>query len=190
MQNALTFLLSSLADLWIITFVMRLMLAWSRADFRNPLAQFVVKVTNPLVMPARRVIPSIGSLDTATLVVLLVLQVAVTALLASVGCVGSGDLGHIVLLGLLRLVHLILSTFTFFIFIYVIASWVAPGGGPNPAISMLSGVVEPVLRLLRRVIPLIGGFDLSPVFALLAIQALKIALPTATRVGPLFCPGL
>ncbi len=189
MQNAFIFLISSLADLWIITFFMRLLLAWSRADFRNPLAQFVVKVTNPLVIPARRIIPSIAGLDTATLVVLLALQIAVTAILASVGCEGTGDLGHIVLLAMLRLVHLVLSSFSFFIIIYVVASWVSPGGY-NPAIAMLSGLVEPVLRPFRRVIPLIGGFDLSPVFVLLAVQALKIALPAATRVGPLFCPGL
>ncbi|MBM4196763.1 MAG: YggT family protein [Gammaproteobacteria bacterium] len=178
MQSALIFVLQTLLDLYIVTFFLRVVLAWTRADFRNPLAQFIIKVTNPLVIPARRLIPSIGGLDTATLVVMFLLQVAATALLASVGCGAVAEPAQLVLTAGLRLVHLVLSTYTYLILIYVVASWVSPGGY-NPAIAMLSGVVEPVIAPFRRVIPAIGGMDLSPLFAILLVQALKIAIPAA-----------
>jgi YggT family protein len=189
MQNALVFILITLLDLYVMTFFLRLAMAWFRTDFRNPLAQFVLKVTNPLVIPARRLVPAIGGLDTATLVVLLLVQTAATALLAQLACAGSGDFGHLVLAGLLRLAHLVLRTASFLVLIYVIASWVSPGGGYNPAIAMLSGLVDPLLRPLRRFIPPIGGFDLSPLFLIVALEALNIAIPSARQVGPLVCPA-
>ena len=80
MQNALLFLIKTIADLYLLTYLLRFLLQWVRADYYNPLAQFVVKVTNPLVVPARRLLPPIAGLDLAPLVVLIVIQAVVIAL--------------------------------------------------------------------------------------------------------------
>jgi uncharacterized protein YggT (Ycf19 family) len=78
MQSALIFLVKTLADLYLLTFLLRFIMQWVRASYYNPLSQFVFKVTNPLVVPARRVLPSVAGLDTPTLVVLVILEIAVT----------------------------------------------------------------------------------------------------------------
>lgn len=187
MQNGLTFIISSLLNLYVITFYLRLALAWARADFRNPLAQFIVKVTNPLVIPARRFIPPAGGLDLATLAVLLVLQTVATAILVKIACIGGGDVGQIIGLGLMRLLDLVLSTYSLLLLIYVISSWVTPGGY-NPAIAMLASLVEPMLAPFRRIVPPIAGFDLSPLFALLLIGFLTRVIPSGAQVSGLACP--
>jgi YggT family protein len=186
MANAFTFIIAALFDLYVMTFFLRLALAWSRADFRNPLAQFIVKVTNPLVVPARRFIPAIGSLDTATLVVLVVLQSVATGVLAQLACLGSPEVGQIVVLGLVRLVHLVLRTYSLVLLVYVISSWIGQGGY-NPALAMLAGLVEPVLAPFRRFIPPVGGFDLSPLFALLLIEFLNRAIPPGAALAGVAC---
>jgi YggT family protein len=186
MQGALTFLTSSILDLYVICFVLRLVMAWVRADFRNPLAQFIVKITNPLVIPARRFIPAIGGIDLATLVVLLVVQSVATAIIVQLACVGGADVGAIVVFGLLRLAHLALRTCSLLMFVYVVMSWVA-SGGYNPAIALLSAIVEPLLAPFRRIIPTIGGLDLSPVFALLAIEFVNRLVPAGPGAAGLVC---
>lgn len=186
MQDAFTFIIASLLDLYVITFFLRLALGWSRTDFRNPLAQFIVKVTNPLVIPARRFVPAVGALDTATLVVLVVLQSVATGILAALACLGSPEVGQIVVMGLVRLVHLVLRTYSLLMLVYVISSWISPGGY-NPALAMLAGLVEPALAPFRKVIPPIGGFDLSPLFALLIIEFLNRAIPSGAGVAGLAC---
>ncbi len=186
MQDALTFVISALFDLYVITFVMRLILAWVRADFRNPLSQFVVKVTNPLVIPARRFIPAVSGIDTATLLLLVVLQSLATGILVKLACVGDAELGQIVVLGLVRLVHLVLNLYFWLIIVYVLSSWVGTGGY-NPVVALLSAVVAPLLAPLRRFIPVIGGFDLSPVFVLLAIGFIERLVPSGMQLTGLIC---
>lgn len=188
MQNAFTFVIVALGDLYLITFILRLAMAWVRADFRNPLAQFVVRVTNPLVIPARRFIPPLGGLDLATLLVLVVLQCLVTALLVQLNCVGGGDLGQVVMLGLMRLLDLVLNMYFWLLLVYVVSSWFA-SGGYNPALAVLASLVEPLLAPLRRVLPPIGGFDLSPIFAFLAIGFLQRLLPSGQQLSGLLCVG-
>ena len=104
MQDAFTFIISALLDLYVVVLLLRLVLGLQRVDFRNPLAQAILKATNPLVLPARRLIPATGRLDTATLVVLLLVQVLGTGLLASIACLGPVLPGQLMVLGLLRLV--------------------------------------------------------------------------------------
>ncbi len=175
MQDALLFLVRAVVDLYLLTFLLRIILQWVRADFYNPLAQFVVKVTNPLVVPARRLIPSAGGIDIPTLMVLVALQAAATALLMTLA--GYGVTAALLAeLTLLRLVSLVLWLYFISILVYVILSWVAQAGY-NPVAALLGSVNEPLLRPFRRLIPPIGGLDLSPLIVLLLIQALRIALP-------------
>ncbi len=177
MNNALLFLVKTLLDLYILTFLLRLLLQWVRADFYNPLSQFIVRVTNPLVRPLRRVIPPIGGIDTATLLVILGLELAATALL--LGMATGGPLPGLVTLlylAVLRTLVLLLRLYFVAILISVILSWVGRDAR-HPLVALLNSVVEPVLRPVRRILPSIGGLDLSPLIVLLLIQALLIAIP-------------
>jgi len=189
MQNALTFIFRTLLDLYIITFVLRLIMQWVRADFRNPLTQFVLRVTNPLVIPARRLIPPAGNLDTATLVVVLLLELLMTVVMINVACLGSAGIGQIVVLTLLRVIYLTLRIYLFIILIYVVLSWISPGTY-NPAVNLLSSIADPVLRPLRRVIPTIAGLDLSALFAIIGIQAFTMILPIGQAMGGLDCTSV
>lgn len=176
-MEALQYLFETLLRLYIVTFVIRLIMQWVRADFRNPLTQFILTVTNPLVMPLRRMLPPIGGLDTATLIVVLLLEMLLTFGVVSFSCVATPDIFQLVLLTIIRLARLTLWILMGAIFIYVLLSWISPGGY-NPMTHLLASITEPVLRPIRKFIPPIGGIDLSPLFALIAINALIILLPS------------
>jgi len=186
MQNALTFIVKTLLELYIITFVLRFILQWVRADFRNPITQFFVRVTNPLVIPTRRLIPSIGGLDTATIIIVLLLELIVTIVLINLTCVGDPYFIQIIGLTLLRIVYLTLRIYLFIILIYVVMSWISPGTF-NPAASLLASIAEPALKPFRRLIPPIAGLDLSALFALIAIQALTMLLPIGRVITGMGC---
>jgi YggT family protein len=174
MLNAGLFLVQTVTHLYLLTILFRFVLQQVRADFYNPLSQFIVRVTNPLVIPARRVIPSIGNIDTATLVVLLLVQCLVTWLLLEIVNV-SVSLDAYLLFVVLRLVHLTLWLYTISLLLYVILSWVAQAAY-SPIAMLLGQVVGPILRPVRRILPSISGVDLSPLVVLLLLQALRIAL--------------
>lgn len=186
MQDAVFFILRTLIELYVLTFALRLILQWSRADAWNPLSQFILRVTDPVVLRLRRVIPAIRRIDTATVLALLVLQALATTILVYFSCVGAPEPGQVLALTLLRIIRLLLRIYFFAILIYVILSWVSPGGY-NPASALLGAVAEPVLRPFRRWIPAIGGLDLSPIFAIIAIQALTMLLPVDAVLSSLLC---
>lgn len=186
MQNALIFVFRTLVELYIITFVLRLILQSIRADARNPLVQFILRVTNPLVVPLRRYVPTAWGFDTATFIVLFVIQALATTALLNVACTVTPTVGQIILLSLLRLAHLGLNTYLFLILTYVILSWIGPGGY-NPAVSLLGSIVQPALRPLRRWIPTIAGIDLSPLFAFLIITFVMQLLPSGRAITGLAC---
>jgi len=189
MQNALVFILRTLFDLYILTFALRLLLQWAAVDKRNPLVQFILRVTNPLVIPLRRILPPVGRVDTATVVALVGLQLVATALVVRIGCVGDPGFLPVALLALLNVARLALSIFTWSIIIHVVLSWVSPGGY-NPGAALIAAIVEPLLAPFRRLIPLIGGLDLSPLFALIAIQAVSMLLPVDRLMSGMLCASL
>ncbi len=186
MSDALVFVLRTLFDLYLLTFALRLMLQWSRPTGRNPLLDFIVRVTNPLVVPLRRLLPAMGRLDTGTLAALLALQVAGTAVLLNLACVGSTELWQILAVALLGLVSLVLKIYFWAILIHVVLSWVGQGGY-NPGAALVAALVAPVLAPFRRFIPPIAGLDLSPIFAMIAIQASTILLPTGQLLASMLC---
>jgi len=172
---ALIFLLETLLSLCTLAVLLRLLLQWSRADFRNPLARSIVNLTNPVIVPLRRLLPAIGRVDTAScfaVVVFALLQVSVSWLLN-----GFGPPPALIWLRLtvIEILRTTLWTYFFAIFLYAMLSLVAPGVY-SPAQSLLVALCEPILRPLRRVIPPLGGLDLSPLWAGIAIQTLLILL--------------
>jgi YggT family protein len=175
MQQALIFLVRTLTDLYILTFLLRFIMQWTRADFHNPFAEVILRVTNPLVLPARRMLPAARGVDLPTLILLLVLEALATLLLLGLWGVRL-PAGAFVLMVVLRLVNLTIWFYTIAIFVYVILSWIGQGRY-TPIGAILSDLVEPVLRPARRILPPIAGLDLSPLVVLILLQAVSIALP-------------
>jgi YggT family protein len=172
-MHALYFLVDTLLSLALVVALLRLLLQWVRADFRNPLARAILQLTNPLVLPLRRILPPVGSLDTATALVLVLigaLEAAAGYLLSGLGPPPPLLWAEMTVLEILRGV---LHTYFFVILLYALLSLVAPGIY-SPAQALLTRLAEPVLKPVRRLIPPLGGIDFSPLWVLIIIQALLI----------------
>jgi YggT family protein len=170
---ALIYLVDTLLYLALLVALLRLLLQWVRADFRNPLARAILQLSNPLVLPLRRVLPPVGSLDSATallVVVIAAIEAAAGYLLSSHGLPPPLLWAEATVL---EIVHGILHIYFFVILLYALISLVAPGVY-SPAQALLTSLAEPVLRPVRRLIPPLAGIDFSPLWVLIIIQALLI----------------
>jgi len=171
---AVLFIINALLTLVVVAFLLRALMPLVRADFRNPLGQAVIRFTDPLVRPLRRVLAPAGRVDVASIVAVLLVQFAGTTLLRLVA--GAGFAFPATLLAALQmLAQTVLSLFSVAMLAYVILSWIAPGAY-SPATRLLSALCEPLLRPVRRIIPPIAGLDLAPVFVLIGLQALQLVL--------------
>lgn len=173
--QASVFLVKTLSNLYLLLFLLRIVLQWVHADFYNPLSQFVIRATDPLVTPIRRIVPRTRLVDMPTLVVLVALEALATWSLLSIASVPV-PLGIFVYYVALRLVGLLVWLYIVGIFVYVILSWVSQGGY-SPIARILHDIVNPLLSKFRRYIPPIGGLDLSPLVVLILLQALALLLP-------------
>jgi YggT family protein len=174
-MQALYFLIDTLFQLYITVVMIRFMLQLVRADFYNPISQFVVKVTSPLLNPFRKIVPGFGGIDWASLVLAIILMITKIFILTALQYgIDPNPLNYLIA-GLLQLLSLSINIIFFIVLLSVIASWLAPGGY-NPAISLLSSITEPLLSPIRRAIPPIAGMDLSPMVLLLGLQFISILL--------------
>lgn len=184
--NAIGFILGILFNLYATVVAVRFVMQVVRADYYNPLAQAVVKITDPLLIPLRRFIPSIKRYDTASLV--LVFAVIMLKLLVfkalNLGSVPAlGQLANVeqlpaikmVLLSILDIIHLFFNVFIYALIIQAILSWL-PNAGGNPVQALVSAISQPVLRPLRKLIPPLGGIDLTVFFTIIGLFALRIFL--------------
>ena len=171
---ALIYLVSTVTDLYVTAILLRLLLQWVRADFYNPLSQFLIKITNPVVIPARRIIPSIGKLDTASVVVMLLLELLQ---LVIIGLISQMEFAFqfLLLFAMKKLLVTLLLTYFVLIIARVIVSWIA-NQTRHPIIPLIHQLTEPVLRPFSRLVPPLGGVDLSPLFALIAVRFLLLLL--------------
>lgn len=175
MQDVLVFLVDTGFSLLFFVFLLRLLLQWARADFRNPLSHAIVRLSNWLIMPLRRLLPPIGRIDTASVAAVLLTALAQVAALWLVRGFGMPDAIDLLRLASLEIVRTTLWVYFWAIFIYALLSMIAPGSY-SPATSILESLCEPVLRPIRRTIPSVSGLDLSPLWAGIGIQMLLILL--------------
>ncbi|MFV1467946.1 MULTISPECIES: YggT family protein [Idiomarina] len=173
MNNALTFLVATLIDLYLIIVLLRLWMQLTQADFYNPVSQFVYKATQPVVGPLRSFMPMIGKLDTASLIFALALGMLKVAALVWLNGLAVGPL-VIVIQGILTTISSLLSMLFWVLIIRAILSWFSQGY--NPVEAMLHQITEPLLAPLRKVIPPIGGLDLSVLVVIIALQFLRILI--------------
>ena len=172
LTTAAVYLIDTLFGVYLFLLMLRLLLQLARASFYNPLSQFLVKVTNPLLVPLRRVIPGLWGIDLASVVLLVVLQV-VALILTHLAAGIPFSLPGVVVHAVAELITLALNCYLVSILAQVILSWIGPGGG-HPVGDLLHSLNEPVLRPIRRLLPAMGGLDFTPLVAVIVIQLLKI----------------
>ena len=174
-MNLLAIIIGELLSLALFVVLMRLLLQLVRADFRNPICQAIVRLTNPLIIPLRRILPPIRKLDTATVIAVLMIAFVLVAVGFAFQAFPINGAIWIVQ-ALLTVAYAILWIYFWAIIVYALLSLVAPGGY-SPLQAVLASLTEPVLAPIRRLIPSFAGIDLSPLWACLAIQVILYFLP-------------
>ncbi len=170
-DNPFIFLINTLFSIYIAIMLLRFILQQVGADFYNPISQFIVKATQPLVNPARRFIPSIKKIDTATLVLVLVLLIVKMVLIFSIAGYPMDGL-QLLIKGLYDLVSLTFDIFIVALFVQAILSWINPDPY-HPVSSLLRSLTAPVLNPIKKHVPPIGGIDLSTIMALIGLMFIK-----------------
>ncbi|MGE8322310.1 MAG: YggT family protein [Pseudomonas sp.] len=184
LSGAAIFVVQTLVSLYLVIVLLRFVLQLVKANFYNPLCQFAVRATQPLLKPIRRVIPSIGGLDTSSLLLAVLLQALLMAFVLMVTYGTFGDVLHLLMWAIIGITSLFLKIFWVAMIVMVIVSWVAPNSH-NPAAELAYQISEPVLAPFRRLVPNLGGMDISPIFAFLAIQVIQsfVMPPLAAYAG-------
>jgi len=175
-MNALYYIVDTLTSLYLGVLILRLIMQIVRANFRNPFAEAVLRLTNPLIMPLRRILPPLGKIDTATVVAIILFAVFKELLLALL--FGTGVLSPLLwaLIILRKLVLAVLWLYVIMIFFYGIAGFLMQGGS-SPIYEVLAYVCDPLLNRIRKIIPsIVAGLDLSFLWAIIALQALIILI--------------
>ena len=186
LTSPLLLIINTLFDLYILLVLVRFMLQWLRADFYNPVSQFIVRATTPPLKPLRRIIPGLGGQDIAALVLALIIILIKYFILLSMGSgaielanvlapIGSVSIIGMVIIAMAEILAMFINVFLFAIFISVILSWIN-SGGYNPIIGLVHSLSQPVMRPIQKFIPPLGGLDLSPLFALLGLSVVKMLL--------------
>jgi len=171
--EAINYLLKFVFDAMLMILVMRVWLQMVRADFYNPISQFIVKVTNPLVVPARKIIPGWGGIDLATL---LIAYLVATLKFIIIPLINGGplDIPTSMYIGMLFFIKQIGVLLFMIMLVMALMSWVVQGY--NPTMAIFQQLTEPFLKPIRKVIPAIGGLDLSIIVAFLALNVINIFL--------------
>ena len=185
------YLIQTLLSLYLGAMLLRFILQMVRADFYNPICQFVVKITNPLVIPLRRVIPGYGGFDIASLLLAILLQIAGIAAIFLIRFGAIPAPVPLILGGVLGVLALLVQMYFFALLAMIILSWVAQGSR-HPAIFLLHQITEPLMAPVRKMLPSMGGLDFSPILAFILINIAQIALQhMAAAAGVLgFAPWL
>ena len=174
-MEAIRYIVDTLLWLLTLAFLLRLLFQFVRANFRDPMADAIVRATNWLILPLRKVLPPIGKVDTATVVAVVVVASARTAVLLWLDGSGFGDPLLFLRITLVGLVDLTLRIYLFALLLYWLTSFVSPGGYA-PGVRLLAQLCEPILKPVRRIIPPIGQIDFSVLWVSIVIGALLILL--------------
>ena len=169
------YLIQTLLSLFLIAMLLRFILQLVKADFYNPICQFLVKVTNPLVIPVRRIVPGFGGIDVASLLLALLLQLLGSVALLLLNGLGMPGIALLLAWSVIGILGLVVNIYFFALLAMIILSWVA-GGSRHPAIALLYQITEPVMAPFRKVLPAMGGIDFSPILVFILINIIQISL--------------
>lgn len=174
LNTAAIYILQTLGSLYLLIVLLRFILQLVRADFYNPLSQFIVRATKPLLNPLRRIIPGFGGIDLASLVLAILIQLVLMILILMLMGYGVGGfIMQLLIWSIIAVTSLFLKVFFFALIISVILSRVAPGSY-NPGAQLVNQICEPLLMPFRKLLPNLGGLDLSPIFAFLALKLIDM----------------
>jgi len=183
MQEIGMLVIQTLGSMYLFIVLLRFMLQVARADFYNPISQFAIKATNPVLIPIRRVVPGVFGIDLASIALALIVHYAVIQLSALVLGAGLINPIHVFIWALVGLLALAANLLFWGLLIMVVCSWIAPQSN-HPALMLLRQLVEPVMAPIRKIIPDMGGMDISPIFAFLALNVVQILIKAlAQQVG-------
>jgi YggT family protein len=174
-SNAGIFLIQTVFGLYAIIVMLRLLLQLVRADFYNPISQFLVKATSLPLKPLRRFIPGYAGIDFASVVLLILVKLIEIILISLFPGFPTLGIFSAVALAIVELLHLVVNVYIFSIIIMAVLSWVSPGTY-NPVAALLHQLTEPVMRPFRRLIPPMSGLDLTPLVALVALWLIMLLL--------------
>ncbi|MDN5849851.1 MAG: YggT family protein [Nitrococcus sp.] len=185
LSNPLAFLLDTLFTLYILAVMLRFLLQWVRADFYNPISQFLVRITQPALKPLRRVIPGFAGIDLSSVVLMVILQMVAIALVMGVHGVTPHPV-YLIIRTPAELLSMLLNLYLMAIIVQALLSWIQ-SNTYQPGTALLYSLTEPVLRPFRQVVPVIGGIDLSPLAAIIAIEVIKmLILPPLDQLARLY----
>ena len=170
-----SYLIQTLMNLLLLGAVMRLLLQLSKADFYNPISQILVKFTNPMVLPLRRLIPNFRLFDLSSLILAIGLQVLLIIILLKVNGAYQPSLSILVIWGLIGVAAIFVKIYFFALLAMIVLSWLAPSSY-HPAIQLISQIVEPIMAPVRRALPPVGGLDFSPILIFILINIVEILL--------------
>jgi YggT family protein len=175
-MNALFYIVRTLTSLYLAVLLLRLIMQLTRVNFRNPLAEAVVRLTNPLVLPLRRILPPMGKVDSASVMAIVLFTVFKVALEWVLMWRTLPGVGPWIVATVFELVLAVLWLYVILIFFYGIAGFLLQGRG-SPIQDVLADICEPLLSRIRRVIPsIVAGLDLSFLWAIIGLQALIILI--------------
>ncbi|NMZ68210.1 YggT family protein [Pseudomonas peli] len=173
LNTAAVYILQTIGSLYLLIVLLRFILQLVRADFYNPLSQFIVRATHPLLKPLRKLIPSVAGLDLASLVLAILVQLVLMALTLMLLGYGLENPLQLLVWSIIGVTALFLKVFFFALIISVILSWVAQGSH-NPTAMLINQICEPLLSPIRRILPSMGGLDLSPIVAFLLLNLIDM----------------
>ena len=173
-MTAVIFLIQTLFGFYILAVMLRFLLQCVRADFYNPLVQFLVRITNPPLLPLRRIVPGYRGLDLASVVLAFALQLA-EVLLVTLLLDRNASVGGLLLLTVAELLKLLINIYLWSVVIQAVLSWFNPDHY-HPAARVLAQLTAPLLRPARRLLPPISGVDLSPMLVVVALIFVSLLL--------------
>lgn len=180
LQEILIFLIRVFGSLYLTLILLRFLLQAARADFYNPISQLLVKLTNPLLIPLRKVIPGFWGVDLASLVLAIAFHWLVMQLVLFVSGIGWGPPLHMIGWSLIALSLNIINIYLFAGFVLFITSFIAPYS-THPALLLVRQLLEPILAPVRRFVPAVGGLDFSLFFAGIFLVVLRIVVVSIGR---------
>ncbi|KJS08761.1 MAG: membrane protein [Gammaproteobacteria bacterium BRH_c0] len=181
-----TFLIQSLATIYLVVILLRFLLQLCGANFYNPVSQFAHKATLPLLAPLRKLFPAYGKLDFASLILALLLQWLAIQLTASLNGNALINVLYVLWWGVLGIISMLINIYIYGLLAAIILSWVAPNN-QHPVVTLLWQLMEPVMAPFRKLLPNLGGLDLSPILVFLVLNMFRIFVTHAANASQL--PG-
>ncbi len=181
LNDAGIFLINTVFDLYLFVLMLRLILVKLRADYFNPISQTVIKLTQAIINPLKKILPNAFNIEFSTLLFMFALEIIKFILLNLIYAGIAHPLG-IVILSIADILHFLFNSFFYSILALTLLSWIKPGYSPLNRVLTL--IASPILKPLQKIIPLVGGIDITPLPALIGLHLLTLLI-----VNPLFILG-